>query len=85
MALNDQVVIEELDIFAKVGRGVAQDELVPFQVRNNKLVIKGKTTAFNNEIRVEFLKVSDLLLLECITIKLTLNRIILPLDLGPTR
>lgn len=61
MALNDQVVIEELDIFAKAGRGVAQDELVPFQVRENKLIINGKSTPFNNEIRVEFLKVSDLL------------------------
>ena len=58
VALNDQIVLEELDIFAKVGRGVAQDEIVPFQVRSNKLIINGKTTAFNNEIRVDFLKVS---------------------------
>lgn len=58
VALNDQVVIEELDIFSKVGRGVAQDEVVPFQVRKNKLIVNGKSTAFSNEIRVDFLKVS---------------------------
>ena len=57
VALNDAVVIEGLDIFKKVGRGVAHDEVIPFQVRKNTIIINGKGTNFNNEIRVDFLKV----------------------------
>lgn len=56
VALNDAVVIEGLDIFKKVGRGVAHDEVIPFQVRKNTIIINGKGTNFNNEIRVDFLK-----------------------------
>lgn len=29
---------------------------MPFQVRQNKIVINGKASPFNNEIKVEFLK-----------------------------
>jgi len=54
--LNDAVVVEGLDIFAKVGRGVAHDEIVPFQIRQNKIVVNGKSLPFNNEIRVVFVK-----------------------------
>lgn len=56
VAINDHIVIQELDIFNKVGRGVAHDEVVPFQIRSGKLIINGKSKGFNNEIRVEFLK-----------------------------
>jgi hypothetical protein len=56
VTLNDAVVVDSLDIFAKVGRGVAHDEIVPFQIRQNKLVVNGKALPFNNEIRVEFVK-----------------------------
>ena len=56
VAINDHIVIQELDIFSKVGRGVAHDEIIPFQIRNRKLIINGKSKGFNNEIRVEFLK-----------------------------
>lgn len=56
ISLNDIIVIKDLDIFERVGRGVAHDELVAFQIRNNKIIINGKSQAFNNEIRVEFVK-----------------------------
>ena len=57
VALNDIVVVKDLDIFGKVGRGVAHDEVVPFQIRKNKIIIDGKTYPFDGEIRVDFIKV----------------------------
>ena len=56
VALNDVVVIKELDIFAKVGRGVAHDEVVGFKVRSNKIIIEGKSQPFTNDVRVDFVK-----------------------------
>lgn len=56
VALNDDIVVKDLDIFERVGRGVAHDEIVPFQVRQNKIIINGKGSNFNNEIKVEFVK-----------------------------
>jgi len=56
VALNDIVVVKDLDIYAIVGRGVAHDEKVPFQVRQKKIVIDGKSYPFNAEIRVDFVK-----------------------------
>lgn len=56
VTLNDHTVVEGLDIFSKVGRGVAHDELVPFQIRQNKLIINGKSVAFSKEIKVDFVK-----------------------------
>lgn len=56
VALNDAIVLKDLDIYANVGRGVAHDEIIPFQVRKNKLVVEGKSYPFNGEIKVEFIK-----------------------------
>jgi hypothetical protein len=56
VALNDDIVVRDLDIFGKVGRGVAHDEIIPFQVRQNRLIVNGKGSNFNNEIKVEFVK-----------------------------
>ena len=57
VSINGVYVVNDLDIFAKVGRGVAHDEIVPFQVKQNKLIVNGKSQPFKNEIRVEFVKV----------------------------
>lgn len=59
MHLNgEHVVIHELDIFGKVGRGVAHDELIPFSVRNGKLKYNGETSdIMDGTIPVEFVKV----------------------------
>ena len=62
MSLNDAIVVKDLDIFDKVGRGVAHDEIIPFQVRQNKIIIEGKGSLFNNEIRVELIKVVYLII-----------------------
>nr|AUX81344.1 malectin [Brachionus plicatilis] len=56
VALNDAIVVKDLDIFANVGRGVAHDEIIPFQVRKNKLIVEGKSYPFTGEIKVEFIK-----------------------------
>lgn len=56
IALNDDIVIKDLDIFDKVGRGVAHDELVPFQIRQNKIIMNGKSSVFSSEVKVEFIK-----------------------------
>lgn len=56
VALNDVVVIKDLDIFGQVGRGVGHDEVIGFKVRSNKIVIDGKSQPFTNDIRVDFVK-----------------------------
>lgn len=59
MMLNGaHTISHELDIFAKVGRGVAHDEIVPFQIRNGKLKVNGETSEISgNKVAVEFVKV----------------------------
>jgi hypothetical protein len=56
VTLNDEIVVDGLDVFERVGRGVAHDELIAFQIRKNKLIINGKAKPFNNEIKVDFVK-----------------------------
>ena len=58
MSLNGVRVIENLDIFDKVGQGVAHDEYVPFSVRDNVFVYNNMESFINNgKIKVEFNKV----------------------------
>lgn len=58
MTLNgEHTVVENLDIYSKVGRGVAHDEIVPFSVRNGKLKVNGETSKINGKVSVEFIKV----------------------------
>ena len=40
--------MENLDIFGKVGRGVAHDEIIPFKVRSKKLVINNRKSDIRN-------------------------------------
>lgn len=59
MRLNHQfVVIKDLDIYDKVGYGVAHDEYVPFSVKNGKLNIGQHSAPFSGSLYVEFVKVS---------------------------
>jgi hypothetical protein len=53
--------VENLDIYNKVGRGVAHDEIIPFSVRGGQLKVNGETSKINGKISVEFLKVSKVL------------------------
>lgn len=60
MQLNGKhTVVENLDIFGRVGRGVAHDEVVPFSVKNGVLKVGMDTSDFTSgRLRVEFVKVS---------------------------
>lgn len=59
MVLNgEHTVVDELDIYGKVGRGVAHDEIVPFSVKNGKLKVNGETSQLDGKLSVEFIKVS---------------------------
>lgn len=59
VSLNGVRVIENLDIFDKVGKGVAHDEYVSFTIRDNVFVYNNIESSINNgKIKVEFLKVS---------------------------
>ncbi|KAG8183605.1 hypothetical protein JTE90_025156 [Oedothorax gibbosus] len=49
-------VVSDLDIFAKVGKGVAHDEYVPFTVQGNKLIVNDEESEHDGKIRVEFIK-----------------------------
>ena len=58
IVLNEQhVVISSLDIYEKVGRGFAHDELVPFTITKGKLRVKGEVSTFHGTLMVEFVKV----------------------------
>ena len=55
-------VVEELDIFGKVGRGVAHDEIIPFTVKNGRLRYNGESSPIeNNKVSIKFAKVKCLL------------------------
>ncbi|XP_076029430.1 malectin isoform X2 [Oratosquilla oratoria] len=54
---GEHLVIPGLDIFSRVGRGVAYDEYVPFTISNNRLLVEGQESAVrDNKVPVEFIK-----------------------------
>ena len=76
---GEHTVVSELDIFAKVGRGVAHDEIVPFTIRNGKLKVNGETSQIDgNEISIEFIKVGYFFFLS-LSLSLSLSLFILML------
>lgn len=60
IALNGQhTVLKDFDIFGKVGKAAALDEVVPFSVQGSHLSVGGETSDFDGNLRVEFLKVRE--------------------------
>lgn len=59
MQLNgEHNVVEGLDIFHKVGRAVAHDEIIPFKVKNRRLIVnKEKSEIHGNVVPLTFVKV----------------------------
>lgn len=55
--LNGHVVVNDLDIFDRVGHSTAHDEVIPFSIRRGKLSVKGEVSTFNGKLTVEFVKV----------------------------
>ena len=56
--INQQhIVIKDLDIYDRVGYGVAHDEYVPFTIKNGNLKVGTYTSPFSGKLYVEFVKV----------------------------
>jgi len=54
---GDLTVASDLDIFEKVGRGVAHDEYVEFSVQGNTIIYQGEESEIMaGKIRIEFIK-----------------------------
>uniref|UniRef100_A0A147BFA9 Putative malectin n=1 Tax=Ixodes ricinus TaxID=34613 RepID=A0A147BFA9_IXORI len=57
VTLNGQhAVITGLDIYNRVGRGVAHDERIPFVIKGNKLFVGNDESTHDGKIKVEFIK-----------------------------
>jgi len=56
---GDLTIASDLDIFERVGRGVAFDEYVEFEVKDGKILYEGDESEITaGKMRVEFIKVS---------------------------
>ncbi|XP_060595454.1 malectin-A-like [Ruditapes philippinarum] len=57
MLNGHHTISHDLDIYAKVGRGVAHDEIVPFQIHGGQLKVNGETSDIvDGKLIVEFVK-----------------------------
>ena len=59
--IGDLTVIEDIDIFAKVGKNRAYDEFIEFEIKNGKVYVEGKEAgngydAENKTIKIIFVK-----------------------------
>ena len=60
VVLNGQItVVDGLDIFAKVGRGVAHDEIISFSIHSGQLQYGTETVPFTGRLFIEFVKVTS--------------------------
>ncbi|XP_043239682.1 malectin-like [Amphibalanus amphitrite] len=54
---GDHTVVQDLDIYQRVGRGVAHDEVVPLSIQSGRLSYRGDESDIQGgKIRVEFIK-----------------------------
>ncbi|XP_060528484.1 malectin-B [Cylas formicarius] len=54
---GEHTVVADLDIFAKVNKGIAHDEYVPFKVSKGRLIVnREESDIIRGKIRVEFIK-----------------------------
>jgi len=54
---GDIMVVSDLDVFERVGRGVAHDEYIEFRVENNKILFQDDESEIRaGMIRIEFIK-----------------------------
>ncbi|XP_065175680.1 malectin-like [Sycon ciliatum] len=54
--LNGEPVVSELDIFDRVGKGVAHDDYVSFSVKSGQLNVNGNIMPFDGKLVVSFVK-----------------------------
>merc|ERR1719225_381389 len=54
---GDLTIASDLDVFERVGRGVAHDEYIEFEVKSGKILFEGDETEITRgKMRVEFIK-----------------------------
>lgn len=54
---GDHTIVSDLDIFDKVGRGIAHDEYIPFSISKGRLIVNGEESEIRGgKVRVEFIK-----------------------------
>ena len=51
-------VIADLDIYSRVGKAVAYDEVVPFSVDRGQLFVSDGSVDFDGTLSIQFMKVS---------------------------
>lgn len=72
---GDHTVVTDLDIFERVGRGIAHDEYIPFKVQDGKLVYNDEESdILAGKIRVEFIKVICLSIASVNVFRLNYNK-----------
>ena len=71
MVLNgDLTIASDLDVFERVGRGVAHDEYIEFEVKSGKILFEGDETEITRgKMRVEFIKVRRIIVIQIIFIE----------------
>ena len=57
VVLNGVPVISDLDIFARVGKAVAHDEVVPLTVEGDQLSVWDSVIEFDGSLSIQFAKV----------------------------
>ena len=57
MKVNSVIVVQQLDIYDKVGKGVAHDEYIPFTVNKGQILVGQELIRFPGNLHVEFVKV----------------------------
>ena len=57
---REHVVVEGLDIYGKVGRGIAHDEIIPFSVKSSKLRVGGESSFLDGRLPIDFVKVRNI-------------------------
>ena len=59
--IGDETILADIDIYAKVGKNIAYDEYISFELKNNKIYIEGKEVdnGYNSEskkLKLKFVK-----------------------------
>mgnify|MGYP002803601567 FL=1 len=57
--VNSILAVKQLDIYDKVGKGVAHDEYIPFTINKGQILVETQLTRFPGNLRVEFVKGYD--------------------------
>ena len=57
MNANSVIVVQQLDIYDKVGKGVAHDEYIPFTVNKGQILVGQELIRFPGILHTKFVKV----------------------------